>query len=144
MFNKTKLQPKKRATKSLSINSIIGVADAWERLKKPVYMACLAVWKTCRLKNFPDWHAMASPSLVFKDSITIWLVKGKVQLHHWRLKTAENNRGALLMRRKTQYTMLIVKDVKLIKCLVVSSYIPTLKHKVKQRHLTRNSCLFIF
>ncbi len=34
--------------------------------------------------------------------------------------------------------MLVLKDNKLTECLVVSSHVPTLKHEVKQQHITWN------
>ncbi len=39
------------------------------------------------------------------------------------------------MSQKQQ--MLILKDEKLAERLVMSSHVPTLKHKVKQQHITR-------
>ncbi len=36
--------------------------------------------------------------------------------------------------------MLVLKDVKLAECLVVSSHVPTLKHEAKHGYITGNSC----
>ncbi len=45
--------------------------------------------------------------------------------------------------KKRQQT-LAFKDVKLVQCLVVSSRVLTLKHKVKQRHMTQKQLFICF
>ncbi len=53
---------------------------------------------------------------------------------------AENNRGACALRqsvkKKIQLTI-ILKNLKVTKCFVVSSHVPTLKHEVKQGYKTQ-------
>ncbi len=52
------------------------------------------------------------------------------------LLLAENNRGACALRQSLK------KYVKLVKCLVVSSYVRTLKCNVKHRYFNQK-CLFV-